>query len=56
MSYFRNVTHGDLTMVLPPVENRKIGSWLKKQIDKMRTGEIADKYGWVEPVKVAELV
>ena len=56
VSHVSEVTHGDLTMVLPPVENRKIGSWLKKQIDKMRTGEIADKYGWVEPVKVAELV
>jgi branched-chain amino acid aminotransferase len=56
VSHVSEVTHGDLTMVLPSIESRKVGIWLKKQIDKMRTGEIADKYGWVEPVKVAELV
>jgi branched-chain amino acid aminotransferase len=55
VSHVSEVTHGDLTMVLPSIESRKVGIWLKKQIDKMRTGEIADKYGWVEPVKVAEL-
>jgi branched-chain amino acid aminotransferase len=56
VSHVSEVTHGDLKMVLPSIESRKVGIWLKKQIDKMRTGEIADKYGWVEPVKVAELV
>jgi branched-chain amino acid aminotransferase len=56
VSHVSEITHHDLTMVLPSIESRKIGIWLKKQIDKMRTGEIADKYGWVEPIKIAELV
>ncbi|MDZ7881066.1 MAG: branched-chain amino acid aminotransferase [Saprospiraceae bacterium] len=56
VSHVASVTHGDLTINLPPVENRKIGAWLKNQIDKLRTGAIADKYGWVEPIGVGELV
>jgi branched-chain amino acid aminotransferase len=56
VSHVASVTHGDLTMNLPPVETRKVGIWLKNQIDKMRTGAIADKYGWVEPIGVGELV
>ena len=56
VSHVSEITHSDLTMVLPSIESRKIGQWLKTQIDKMRTGAIADKYGWVEPIQVAELV
>jgi branched-chain amino acid aminotransferase len=56
VSHVASVTHGDLTMNLPPVETRKVGIWLKNQIDKMRTGAIVDKYGWVEPIGVGELV
>ena len=56
VSHVSEITYGDLTMELSPVEDRKIGIWLKTQIDKMRTGAIADKYGWVEPIQAAELV
>jgi branched-chain amino acid aminotransferase len=56
VSHVASVSHGDLTMTLPPVETRKVGIWLKNQIDKMRTGAIVDKYGWVEPIGVGELV
>lgn len=56
VSHVSEITYGDLKMELSPVEDRKIGIWLKTQIDKMRTGAIADKYGWVEPIQTAELV
>jgi branched-chain amino acid aminotransferase len=56
VSHVASVTYGDLTMTLPAIETRKVGTWLKNQIDKMRTGAVADKYGWVEPIGVGELV
>ena len=56
VSHVSELTYRDVKMVLSPVENRKIGNWAKQQIDKMRTGEITDSYGWVQPVRVAELV
>jgi len=37
-------------MELPPTNERGIGMLLKKTIDKMRTGEIIDRYGWVQPI------
>ena len=51
VSHVSEVTYRDLKMVLPPISERRIGSLLKKTIDKMRTGEIGDRYGWVQPVK-----
>lgn len=34
-------------IVLPPVEDRKIGPELLKTLNGIRRGQIADKYGWV---------
>jgi branched-chain amino acid aminotransferase len=56
VSHVSEITYRKTKMILPPVEDRKIGNMVKMIIDKMRTGEIADKYGWVQPIKVAEMV
>jgi branched-chain amino acid aminotransferase len=56
VSHVSEITYRKTKMVLPPIADRKIGNMAKMIIDKMRTGEIADKYGWVQPIKVAELV
>jgi branched-chain amino acid aminotransferase len=50
VSHVSEVTYRDLTMKLSPVSERKIGNLLKKTIDKMRTGEVGDRYGWVQPI------
>lgn len=45
-------------VVLPPVEEREIGTLAKAEIDGLRAGMVEDKYGWLVPVKttVAESV
>ncbi len=48
VSHVADLTHKDVKMVLPPVEDRKIGNMLKKEINDIRTGVIADPFGWVE--------
>ncbi len=55
VSHVSAITYRDLTMTLSDVSERKIGNLLKKTIDKMRTGEIDDRYGWVQPIKSAVL-
>lgn len=51
VSHVSTVTYRDLTMTLSPISDRKVGSLLKKTIEKMRTGEIEDTYGWVQPIQ-----
>jgi branched-chain amino acid aminotransferase len=56
VSHVSEITYRKTKMVLPSIESRKIAEFAKNAINKMRTGEIVDKYGWVQPIKVAELV
>lgn len=51
VSHVAEITYKDLTMVLPPVEDRKIGSMLKAEIDGLRAGTVADTHGWVRPIE-----
>ncbi|MDX1666883.1 MAG: branched chain amino acid aminotransferase, partial [Saprospiraceae bacterium] len=37
-------------LVLPPVEDRIVSHFAKKQIDGLRAGIIKDTYGWIVPV------
>lgn len=49
-----NVSHlkyGDLVMELPPVSEHETAIMLKKEIDGIRSGEVEDTFGWIEPVK-----
>ncbi len=54
VSHVSELTYRDIKMVLPPIEKREIGNWTKQTIDKLRTGEISDKFGWVQPIKISE--
>lgn len=36
---------------LPPVSERKVGSFIKKTIDGLRAGTVEDQHGWVVPVR-----
>ena len=56
VSHVSEITYRTTKMVLPAIETRKVAEFAKDMINKMRTGEIKDKYGWVQPIKVAELV
>lgn len=39
-----------------PLENLKVGSWVKSQIDGLRAGTIKDTRGWIVPAKAGQLV
>ena len=52
VSHVASLTHNDLKMVLPPLEERTIGNMLKAEIDGLRAGTIEDTYGWFVPVGV----
>ncbi len=49
-----NVSHikyKDVVMELPPVETHELSHLLKNEINQMRSGKIADRFNWIEPVK-----
>ncbi len=51
VAHVADITYRDLTMDLPPIEDRKIGPMLKVEIDGLRAGTIEDTRGWIVPVK-----
>lgn len=52
VSHVAEITWRDMTITLPPVdaENRPVGSFIKSYLNKLRTGQIQDPYGWMEAV------
>lgn len=50
VSHVSEITFRETKMVLPPVEQRQVGPMIKVMIDKMRSGEVVDNYGWIQPV------
>lgn len=48
VSHVASLTHKDFKMTLPPLEERKIGNMLKKEINGIRTGTIEDTFGWLQ--------
>jgi branched-chain amino acid aminotransferase len=52
VAHVSELTYRDKKMTLPPVENRKIGPMLKKEIDGLRAGKIEDTRNWIVPVEV----
>ena len=56
VSHVSEITYRDFKMVLPAVEDRKVGAMIKTTIDKLRSGDIEDTFGWIEPVKAPALV
>jgi branched-chain amino acid aminotransferase len=56
VSHVSEITFRDVKMVLPSMEKRTMGNMIKMTIDKMRSGDIVDKFGWVQPILVSEFV
>ena len=50
------ITYRDTKIVIPPFKSSNISEIARQDINKMRTGEIPDEFGWVEKVEVGELV
>jgi branched-chain amino acid aminotransferase len=51
VAHVSKVAYDGFEMELPPVEKRKVGPFIKAQIDGMRSGKIEDKHGWIVPVQ-----
>ncbi|MCI5081758.1 MAG: branched-chain amino acid aminotransferase [Saprospiraceae bacterium] len=51
VAHVEKIAYKDTEMMLPPMEERKIGAMIKEEIDGLRAGTIEDKNGWVVPVK-----
>ncbi len=52
VSHISEITHGNILMVLPKVEDRKISNMLYQEINGLRAGLIEDKRNWLVPVEV----
>lgn len=55
VSHVSEVAVGDRVLVLPPVEDRKIGPMIKDEIDGLRSGRVEDTRGWVQEVKSLQM-
>lgn len=44
------IQHKDTLMELPPIAEHKIATFLKEEINGLRSGKVADKYGWIQPI------
>ncbi len=56
VSHVEAIGYKDQVLELPSVENRTIANLVKSEINGIRSGKIADRYGWLTPVKVKEQV
>ncbi|MEO1257293.1 MAG: branched-chain amino acid aminotransferase [Bacteroidota bacterium] len=50
VSHVSTIGYKDKVMELPPVEDRKIGEFIKSTINGIRSGRVADEFNWVIPV------
>lgn len=55
VSHVKGISYQGKMMELPPVEKRTIAPLAKKTIDGIRSGEITDKFGWIQSVRMLEL-
>lgn len=51
VAHVSEIQYQDTNISLPPMEDRKIGSMIKSEIDGLRAGTVEDTRGWVIPVK-----
>jgi branched-chain amino acid aminotransferase len=51
VSHIAEITHGDIHMVLPKVEDRTISTMLFNEINGLRAGRIEDKRKWLVPIQ-----
>jgi branched-chain amino acid aminotransferase len=47
ITHIARIGFGGTDMVLPPVEDRKLSNWVKNHLNKLRSGQAEDEYGWV---------
>ena len=52
VSHIAEITHGDILMILPKVEEAKISNMLYEEITGLRSGLIEDKRNWLVPVSL----
>ncbi|MEM7105101.1 MAG: branched-chain amino acid aminotransferase [Bacteroidota bacterium] len=50
------IKYRDILMTLPDPSNRPISQMLKKELNGIRNGSIADKFDWVQPVMLEKVV
>ena len=51
VAHVSKIQYKDTLMELPPMEDRKIGTMVKAEIDGLRAGTKEDKFGWIVPVE-----
>jgi branched-chain amino acid aminotransferase len=54
MAPVSHIQHGDISIELPAQSNWKIAPMLKSELNGIRSGRIADRFGWIVPIKVTE--
>ncbi|MFK8054620.1 MAG: branched-chain amino acid aminotransferase [Saprospiraceae bacterium] len=47
ISHVESILYNDVEIKLPAVEDRKIGPWVKSQINGVRSGRLPDAKGWL---------
>lgn len=47
VSHVAELQYRDKLITLPPVEDRKVGSMLKRHIEGLRSGRVEDTHGWL---------
>jgi branched-chain amino acid aminotransferase len=50
LSQVRRIRHRDREISLPPIEDQQIGTRLRELLTGIATGQVADRYGWLEKV------
>ncbi len=50
VSHISEITHDDVCMFMPKLEDREISNMLYSEINKLRAGLIEDKQNWLVPV------
>lgn len=56
VSLISEITYRDKKIIIPPFKSSNISEIARLYINKVRTGEIPDDFGWVEKIQIAELV
>jgi branched-chain amino acid aminotransferase len=50
VSHVRRIRYHDLTLELPPIEERKVAAAVKEKLLGIMTGRMPDPHGWVESI------
>lgn len=56
VSHISEITHRDEHLMLPPVADRPVGIMLKDWLNGLRSGRIADDFGWMHAIGQLETI